>query len=479
MNFYDKMKNQLPGLLYIFFFSVLFSLPVNLFSQFNLQVNAPCIAGGSIEVGYYYGSKTFLKDTIHIDQNGRGNKENLDHEGLYFILLPDTSIYEFMVTGGDYYQITINKINNKFISDLNSNLIAKGYDTYSKEFSFILHSIDSLKTIQAFTSDQTDLDNIKEKLNAESKEIYDLRSRYISQFGGTFLERYLSAIIPIDIKNLSKDDNLQNTDSLQFMARLKYYQEHYLDNINFNEERLIYTPVLTEKINNYLEKIVQQKPVSITSAIDNMLKRSENKNVIKFILEELIKKYGLTHSRPIDEYVYAYLLDHYFMNGYAPWLSENQLGQLSTELNKIKPALLLQPSPEINLPGPDRKIHSLHKITSEYTVLVFWDLDCPACRRIMQELKSTILKYNYLNIKVFTVYTNNNIAMWQDYISVNVPDSWINTHEIENQRSMADYNITHTPTIFLIDLDKIIIEKNLTVKELDSFFLKIAMQSKK
>jgi thiol-disulfide isomerase/thioredoxin len=469
------MKYQLPVHLFIFFFSLLFFLPFDLFGQFSIEVNATCIAGGSIEVGYYYGSKTLLKDTILIDQQGSSNKVNLDHEGLYFILLPDTSIYEFLVTGGDHYQITINKINNKFICNLNSNPIAAGYDNYSKEFSIIVQSIDSLKAIQVYNSNQT----IKEKLDAESKKINALRTQYISQFNGTFLECYLQAIIPVDFIGKNTKSEFQNTDSMQFMTRYKYYQEHYLDNINFNEERLIYTPVFAEKINTYLDKKVQQKPVSITSAIDNMLKRSENKNVIKFILEELIKKYGLTHSRPLDEYVYAYLLDHYYLKGYATWLSDKQIDLLSSELNKIKPALLLQPAPEINLPGPDRKIYSLHKITSENTVLVFWDLDCPACRRIMQELRSSIIKYNYLNLKVYTVYTNNNIALWQDYISVNLPESWINTHEIENHRSMIDYNITHTPTIFLLDMDKIIIDKNLTVKELDSFFLKIALQSNK
>jgi thiol-disulfide isomerase/thioredoxin len=335
-----------------------------------------------------------------------------------------------------------------------------------------------LKVLQVYTSDQPGLEKLGEELNAESKKIDLLRNRYISQFKGTFLERYLLALTPIDISNMNTNNELQNTDSLQFMMRLKYYQEHYLDNINFNDERLIYTPVLAEKINTYLDKIVQQKPIPLTSAIDKILKGTENKEVIRFILEELIKKYGLTINKPLYEYTYAYLIDHYYLNGYAPWLSEKQINQLSTELNKLKPALLLQPAPEITLPGPDNMVYSLQKIISEYTVLVFWDLDCPVCKRIIQDLRSSILKYNYLNIKVYTICTSNNIGLWQNYISSKVPGSWINTHEIENHRVMVEYNITLTPAIYLLDSDKTIIDKNLTVKELDSFFLKIAMQSK-
>jgi len=465
------MKIQLrPGFLIIYFI-VLFLTPVNILGQLTIDIDAPSLANRSIELGYFYGSKTFLGDTIRINSNGTGKYIGDYREGIYFLIMPDSSFHEFMVTNGNNYLITISRIDIKYRVGLKGNQVSEGFDAYNREFSVILKSIDSLKLGLQQTTDQFLRTKLNEELNDESGKLEILKSQYILEYRGSFLEKYLLALSPVDVNKI----NQSKGDSNQLISRLKLYQQHYLDNIDFNDERLIYTPILYEKVNTYLDKIVQQAPLALTMAIDTMFTAIRNNEVRQFILEELIKKYRLSIKRPLNEYVYAHLIEHYILTGHAPWMSSEQIHQFNTELGLIKPTLLLQSAPEINLPGADKLFYSLNALKSGYTILIFWDLNCPICKKVIQDLKTTVLKYNYLNISVYTIYTGTDFDFWRNFVQAKVPGTWINTHEVENNKVIRMYNISLTPMIILLNSDKKIIDKSLTVKELDSFFLKIAL----
>lgn len=469
------MKFQLhPGYLIIYFF-VLFCTPDYILGQLTINIDAPRLTNQPIELGYYYGSKTLLKDTIAINSNGTGKYVGDLHEGIYFVLLPDSSYHEFMVTNGNNYLITISGMGIKYNVGLKSNRVAEGFDVYNKEFSFILNSIDSLKLLLKLATDQSVRKKLNEELNDESGKIETLKNLYIQEYRGSFLEKYLLALSPVNLSKISRSNGISNLDSTQLLPRLKLYQEHYLDNIDFNDERLIYTPVLSEKVSTYLDKIVRQTPLAITMAIDTMFTTISNKEVMQFMQKELLKKYSLSINKPLSEYVYAHIIEHYFLTGLAPWLTTEQVQHFRTELGLIEPTLLLQSAPKINLPGADKLYNSLNSIKSDYTILIFWDVNCPICKKVIQELKTMVLKYKYLNISVFTIYTGTDFDYWRNFIQAKIPATWINTHEVENNKVVRMYNISLMPSIFLLDSDKKIIDKGLTVKELDAFFLKLAL----
>jgi hypothetical protein len=476
--FYEKMKILLQLKFLILLTFLLLSCSDIFAEKLVIQVDGYCLANNRIELGYYYGTKTYLKDTITINSNGTAEYSSSYREGIYFILFPDASVYEFMITNGTEYKFSISQNQGNFTVAFKSNPVAEAYDLYNARLSHILSSMDSLKSIRAHLVDPSDIKMLDEKMAVESGKIDTLRSQYIFQFRGSFLETYLLALTPVDIKRINKSRGLPDTDSMQLLPRLKLYQDHYLDNINFNDERLIYTPVLTEKIVTYLEKIVAQQPDTLTRAIDKMLTEIGNKEVLQFLLKELDKKYRIQINKPIYEYVYAHLIEKYFLTGAAPWLSTEQIDQYSNELKRIKPALIHQTAPEINLRGADNKSYSLHSIKDEYTILIFWDIDCPKCKKIIQDIRTVISKFNYLNIAVYSIYTGTKFEFWRNYVSANTPANWINTYETAKGEIINNYNVSLTPFLFLLDSDKRIVDKGLTANALDSYFLKIATHSK-
>jgi thiol-disulfide isomerase/thioredoxin len=476
-NFYEKMINRLfiTLTISIYYSSFLFSSNTD---QLKIFIDAPCCYNQKIRLGYYYGLKTYFKDTISVDQTGKGTYHGSFHEGLFFLVLYDTTIFEFLVTETNDYSIIITPNKHIVNFDIKGNLITEAFDQYNKQVSVLVHVIDSLKTIKKNIACINDSLSIKEIINYNNQKINQLKSAYLSKFKGTLLGNYLLALTPIEIQNFKIQPELQNHDPEKLIVNLKYYQKHYLDNITWNDDRLIYTPVLSEKINKYLDKIVEQKPSSLTSAIDEVLAKIDNEKVRSFILEELMDNFGRSKHKSLYEFVYAYLTENYYLKGYSPWLSDAQITQTAKELDKIKSTLITHIAPEIYLPGKDDKYYTLNEVNAEYTIVFFWNLDCSFCKRIIQDLIFTTSKYSYLDIKVFTVYTGNNIKEWESYVSNKLPQLWINTYETANQKATKSYNITTTPVIYLLNENKIIVEKNLTIMQLDSYLYALATYPK-
>ena len=66
---------------------------------YSIKVHIDNLADSTVYLGYYYGDKQYVKDTIKLDRkaNGefRGDKP-LDG-GIYFILVPGNTIFELMI----------------------------------------------------------------------------------------------------------------------------------------------------------------------------------------------------------------------------------------------------------------------------------------------------------------------------------------------------------------------------------------------
>jgi hypothetical protein len=82
------------------------------------------------------------------------------------------------------------------------------------------------------------------------------------------------------------------------------------------------------------------------------------------------------------------------------------------------------------------------------------------------------------------------LEQWKDFIKENKMENWINVYETEGQRKMIEqakapsykqlYDVIQTPTIYLLDKDKKIIAKKLTLEQMDDVLdMKIKNQATK
>jgi thiol-disulfide isomerase/thioredoxin len=131
----------------------------------------------------------------------------------------------------------------------------------------------------------------------------------------------------------------------------------------------------------------------------------------------------------------------------------------------LKPLLIGNVAPDITMFTPDRAPLSLHDVDARFTVLYFWDSECSHCKRQTPLMKEFYERLNPKGVEIFAANTEADRNKWLDYVKKNSLE-WIQVNDPANSSGFRDkYDIWATPLIFLLDENKRIIAKRITVEQ--------------
>lgn len=111
------------------------------------------------------------------------------------------------------------------------------------------------------------------------------------------------------------------------------------------------------------------------------------------------------------------------------------------------------------------RLHSLYETQSEYTLLLFSNPGCPACREIIGMLKSSPI-INAMErdgrIRLLSIYIDEDLAEWYKGLS-DYPDVWITGYNEDlSIRDCLVYDVRAIPSLYLLDKDKRVIFKDIS-----------------
>jgi len=249
--------------------------------------------------------------------------------------------------------------------------------------------------------------------------------------------------------------------------RLKLLQQHYFDNVNFNDTALLNSPVYANKAISYLALYSdnripkKQLETGFIKAVTNILSAaSVNPEVFKFLLDYLIGGFDKYHFDEVIEYIAENFQD--------PFSCEDQQRKttLQKKLENIKRISIGKIAPDVQVTDQKGNTIELSKIQSEYTLLIFWSSDCSHCTNLLPRLKELYDNQKSRRFEVFAVSIDTSRNSWNDFINKEKL-KWINGVDIKGfaGRPADDYNIYATPTLFLLDKKKTIIAKPITYRE--------------
>ncbi len=151
---------------------------------------------------------------------------------------------------------------------------------------------------------------------------------------------------------------------------------------------------------------------------------------------------------------------------------DEYLVKLKERVVKISPNLIGNIAPDLKRMNTfDDKYLSLHQVTADYTILVFFEPDCGHCKKeipkLMQEYRDTL---KYLNVNVFALYTQYDKEEWIQFIEDKnlVEEGWINVWDgpYPHSQFRDNYDIYSTPVVYLLGKDKKIIAKRINVEDM-------------
>lgn len=242
-----------------------------------------------------------------------------------------------------------------------------------------------------------------------------------------------------------------------------YYKKHYWDGFDFQDDRLIHTPILSAKLDEYFNKVAFQQEDSVIIEADTILSRMRGtSDLFKYTLNWLSTNAQTTKVMGMDK-VFVHLVENYYMKGDADWLSTEDLNKYIDRAKKIAPNVINNPAPEFVADDLDKKEIKLYDFKAKYTLLIFYDSDCGHCQHELPLVDSAYraeLKSKGVRVLAFNV--DKDEVKWRAFITKNHLEDWKHIWDPNyKSRYWALYDTQLVPAIYLLDEEKIIRGKKL------------------
>ncbi|MEI6049871.1 MAG: thioredoxin-like domain-containing protein [Bacteroidota bacterium] len=460
----------------IFFSFLLTLVSASSFGQlkngYEIDFTIHGLQDSTVFLAFHLGDKQYIKDTVKLDKAGHGKVlgQEILPQGIYMIVLPGKKYFEILISKDQHFALncSYNDYFNtlKFTgSDENSAFI----EYQKKWMSMQQQATNIAKRVQ---NNKLDNDSLK-ILTSTQKIMEDNMKTYLKSVvntnNGNLLATLVKALLPIEVPEFSIPAMVKNPDSVKWVKNYNYNKDHFFDNVDITDERLLRTPILQARLNAFFTNVVIQSPDSINKEIDSIIKKcSGNYKVFQFVAVYLFNHFRESEIMGHDAVVVK-LADDIYLSGKADWVSKEFKDDLRKQIDLIRPNLIGKKAENLVMDSYKGIFVSLYDVEKEFTILYFWEPDCGHCKEATPKLKAYYEKAKDDNIEVFAVCTTADKSKWTKYIEEN-KITWINGWDPERSTHFDFYyNVQSTPMVYILDKNKKIIAKKLAVENIASF----------
>lgn len=449
-----------------------FTSPVTSQPGYSISVSAKGGPAVKIRLAYHVGNQQYVRDSLVTDATGNCRfmgSEKLP-AGVYMIVLPENTFFEFLIDEDQYFDIRFSSSDPVATlafngSEENDRFVAyqRKWKTLQEEAMGISNRLNGLQPgNQQAAAVRNELANQEAKMKQYLRETAEANK-------GTLLGAIAWSVIPVDNPAPAVAPGTHNADSVSRLLSYLNYKDHFFDHIDFTQPGLIRSPVLGGKLDQFFRQVVVQMPDSIIMEADRLLEKSAvNKDMFQYVAVWLMNRYASSEIMGHDAVV-VHLADKVYLAGKAPWAAEEYIKDLRKRIERLRPNLIGLKAPELLMGSFAGRYVSLYDVRAEFTILYFWEPDCGHCKEATPKLKDYYEKNKETGIEVFAVCTSHDREKWERYI-VDNGLTWINGWDPERMSSFDIlYNIESTPMVYILDSNKKIIAKRLSVEDIPSF----------
>ncbi|MBE9484787.1 MAG: redoxin domain-containing protein, partial [Bacteroidetes bacterium] len=249
---------------------------------------------------------------------------------------------------------------------------------------------------------------------------------------------------------------------------LSFNQSHYFDDVDFGDTSLINTNVFTAKAIDYLgfysinsQNKELQEQVFIRAVDTVLLKAMENGKVYDFLMQYLIEGFEM--------YGFDRVISHIAEN-YEPaniCVNEDRKSELQKRMENLRKLAIGNIAPDIVIENAQGEKLNLAGIDSELTVILFWASWCPHCNQMIPGLKRLYQEGDVPDFEILAISIDTSATDYMQALAVQ-QTAWINYAELNgwDSKAVVDYSIYATPTMFILDRNRKILGRPVSVSDL-------------
>lgn len=225
-----------------------------------------------------------------------------------------------------------------------------------------------------------------------------------------------------------------------------------------------------EDINLVMKVFDGREPSFIISRADAFIQTGKTDEETARIAWYIYNYYRQSNIMGYDEIAF-YIADTYFVKGHYSLPDENAVLEMKLFVEVNRYSLIGMKAPALTLQDPAGAEISILGGDQDYTILYFYDDECPGCIRTTPALMQYLARNSAgLNFAVYMIYTQDDRDRWMNYIQkafqpFHIPDNITITHLWDPDMSsdfVTKYGVISTPKLFLLDRGGTIIGRELT-----------------
>jgi peroxiredoxin len=447
-----------------FFIYILVIFSFRGISAQTIKIKVNNINQGKAQLSYLRGENVNFIDSLFSTNNEFHYTfaKNASHPGFYRLSISNDKWMDFIIDNEDVILTTDanNIIDSMNVISSESNKLYYEYINLNKQYKIQTGYL--LAILDKYAKDDKHSISARNKINQLQEQYFKFVNITSQKNIASFTARYIRSIhLPPGDVNLSVEDQV---------AHLK---SHFLDNIDFDDDDLLYSDAFSIKTLKYIALFRNRKMSKelltreFISAVDTLLNKAKvNQLVYQDITECLIDKFKeIGFSEVID-----YIIDHYVIKDDL-CLNEKLPSSIQQRIDQSKSFLVGVKVPQIIIPDSNGNEIDLKDINSENTLILFYASWCPHCQRLLPGINDLYINQKEMKLKIFAISMDTNKSDWLNYIRKN-NYNWINVSDLKGGygKAVRDYKIYATPAMFLVNDKKELIAIPANIESLKKYF---------
>ncbi|MFW6257242.1 MAG: redoxin family protein [Prolixibacteraceae bacterium] len=438
---------------------------------YRIEVELPAAAGKQVLLANYYLGQIYAKDTVQLDEKGVGifRGDSLLPQGMYKIFLDENNNFDFLLGADQQFQIS----GPSFSAE---QLKVEG----SAEARVFIEYVGFLKALQNRgaeirekfkTAGEEEKEQLQTEMEGLTKKLHNRWEEIAEELPNSFLAKFVKAnyVPALDVSTLPEE--IQNNDSLLLRARFNFQRKHFWDNFDYTDERFLYTPFYKPKLETWFTKVLYQNYDSIKPYVFDFIEEVRpNKRIFQFVTSWFLNSSINSNVMGMDA-LFVDLAREYYLSGAAFWATGESMEKIEENLLFAKNNLIGMTAPDLTLENVDGEYVNLHQVDAAVTVVVIYEPDCSHCKVFVPEFHDKVYRqYKNKGLEVFAIYSMDDKPEWTEFLTKHNLYDWINVWDEHHvSRFEILYDARKTPVVYVLNENKEIVAKKMTVKQLEKY----------
>ena len=429
----------------------------------------------------HYNDKLILKDSVKPARKCKFVFKGLNcyDDGLYSLVSMDKKLYlNFILDHNQHFEYSLDTTMNV------DNVTVKNSPENAEMLRFQKKTAQASKDADEWSKTCRDVEAAgnadsasyyKEKLTHINNEMTVFINDLIDRNPDFLFSKMQKSYMAVDIPEYKTEDGEPD-----YMKQSAYYRLHYWDNVDLADHRFIYIPSFDPKMKEYFLKLLyHQETDTINKYIDIFLKKTEKDTFMYHYCTDWLSRQFETSKVIGHDAVFYHIVKTNQLAGKCYWLDEDVLVLYQKRTKRLEPILIGKIAPELIIPDTAMtedmtKWHSSYRMEKPYTILWFYDPNCPTCKqesKKLREVYDSLQTIGKRNFDVYAIANTPDIARWKKYVKEN-NYPWLNVGGNKGNLDYLEYfNIMSNPAMFIMDNKdhRIILNKRIEMSNIPQF----------